>query len=145
MQDDMSEFVGSGGLDTVLLTTKDETSASRPEGSLPVRFAGRGSLSVELYQTDSNPQISPSGRLAQMNLSDGGAVSPMIPELRPLEEEHGSYRYDEMMFPPVRGKRYVTFPSPMIDRLIARLADISKRVCRQYIWRHGNAFSWAKR
>lgn len=145
MQDDMSEFVESGGLDTVLLTAKDGASASRPEGSLPVRFAGRGSLSVELYQTDLNPQISPSGRLAQMNLSDGSVVSPMTPELRPLEEEHGVYEYDEMMFPPVRGKRYAAFPSPMIDRLIARMADISKRVCRQYIWRHGNAISCTKR
>lgn len=145
MQDDMSEFVGSGGLDTVLLTTRDETSASRPKGSLPARFAGHGSLSVELYQTGSNPQISPSGRLAQMNLNGSGAVSPMISELRPLEEEYGSYEYDEMMFPPVGAKRYVTFQSSMIDRLIAHLADTSKRIRGKYIWRHGNEFSYTKR
>lgn len=110
MQDDTFELVGSGGPDTALLTISDETSAWRPEGSPPAGLTGHGSLSVELYQTDSIPQISPSGRLAQMSLSegggDGGAINTTIPELCPLEEERGGYEYYEMMFPPVSDERW---------------------------------------
>lgn len=111
MQDDTFELVGSSGPDTALLMNSDETSAWRPEGSPPAGFTGHGFLSVELYQTDSMPQISPSGRLAQMSLNEGGgggggaAVSPMISELCPLEEERGGCEYDKMMFPPVSGER----------------------------------------
>lgn len=109
MQDDTFELVGSGGPDTALLTTSNGTSEWRPGGWPPARFAGRGSLSVEPYQTDSIPQISPSGRLAQMSLSEGSSggavISPMISEFCPLEEECGGYEYDKMMFPPVSGQR----------------------------------------
>lgn len=111
MQDDTFEYVGFSNPDTVLLTASDDTLASCLGDSLPTRFAGRGSLSVELYPTDSIPQISPSGRLAQMNLDDDddddGAISPIIPELCPLEREErdGYYNYGEVMFPPLGEKR----------------------------------------
>lgn len=112
MQNDTFEPVGFSNPDTVLLTASDGALASRLGDSLPTRFAGRGSLSVELYPTDSSPQISPSGRLAQMNLDDddndddddsGGAISPIIPDFCPLEEEEqeegdGCYEYGEVVF-----------------------------------------------
>lgn len=108
VQDDTFEL-GFNNPDMILLTTNDETStsASRLAGISPIKFAGRGSLSVELYPADTIPQISPSGRLAQMNLcDDGGSISPIIPGLCPLEEEEGDgrYEYDEMVFP-LSGRR----------------------------------------
>lgn len=115
MQDDTFEPMGFSNPDTVLSTASDGTLASRLGDSLPTRFAGRGSLSVELYPTDSSPQISPSGRLAQMNLDDdyddggggGSAISPIIPEFCPLGEEEegdGCYEYSEVMFPSLGDK-----------------------------------------
>lgn len=83
---DTSEFMGFRTPDAVPSTTNSWAPTSH----------SRDSLSIELYPADSVPHVSPSGRLAQMNLNGGSAISP---GLCPLEEEDVYSKHGGTIFP----------------------------------------------